>query len=201
MKHSIKSIILAVFMVLCLLVMPAFSAPSNQSASNQSASFVLLVQQSGSGFAINGSQYHDLKIGILGIAELNPAKIANLISDNKTLGQIKSDILNEVTNETDAASYAGGLLLGESIYKLSNIKSETINDNNSTIDADLIGPITPANMNNSTAVVGHISFEITFHENSLVGQGKLTMNSGNYSGNYQALILMDSKEGREERLR
>jgi hypothetical protein len=184
MKSSIRSIMLAASIAFCLLIMPALSAPSNQS-------LVLLVQHSGSGFAINGSQYHDLQVGILGIAEFDPAKIGDLISDNKTLGQIKSDIKNQVINETNAASYNGGLLLGESIYKLSNITSKTVNDDNYSIGADIIGPITPADMDNDTTV-GHISFETAFHENSLVGQGNLTMNSGNYTGNYEALILMDS---------
>ncbi len=193
MKHSTKSIILAAFMALCLLVVPAFSAPSNQSTS-----LVLLSLNSGSGFAINDSQYHVIRIGILSIAELDPAKIDKLISDNKTLGQIKSDIKNELKNEMDAASYNGSLMLGENLYKLSNISSKTISDNNSTIDADITGPITLANMNNSTAVVGHISLEFTFHENDLVGQGKLIMDSGNYSGKYDALLLMDSEEFNRE---
>ena len=107
MKPSTIYIILAAAMALCFLVMPAFSAPSNQSAS-----LILLVQHSGCGFAINGSQYHDLKIGVFGIAEFDPAKIGKLISDNKTLGQIKSDIKNQVVNEVDAASYNGSLNIG-----------------------------------------------------------------------------------------
>jgi len=167
--------------------MPALSAPANQSTS-----LVLLVQHSGIGFAINGSEYHILKIAVLGIAEFDPAEISKLISDNKTLGLIKSDIKNQVINEINAASYNGSLMLGESLYKLSNIISKTKDDNNSTIDADLVGPITLANINNSTAVVGHISLDFTFRENNLIGQGKLTMNSGNFSGKYDALILTDS---------
>jgi hypothetical protein len=182
---STKSIMLAASMAFCLLVIPALSAPSNQS-------MILLVQHSGSGFAVNGSQYHDLQIGILGIAEFDSTKISNLISDNKTLGQIKSDLKNQVINETDAAVYSGRLLLADSIFKLSNITSKTVSDYNYSIDADLIGPITPADMDNNTTA-GHISFEAAVHENSLVGHGNLVMNSGNYSGNYEALILMDSK--------
>ncbi len=193
MKHSTKSLILAAAMALCLLVMPALCAPSNQSSS-----LILLVQHSGSGFAINGSEVHLLKIGILGIAEFDPAKIGKLISDNKTLGQIKSDIKDQVMTEMDDASYNGSLVLGGNLYKLSNITSKTEDDNNSNIGADIAGPITLANINNSTAVVGHISLDFTILENSLVGQGKLTMNSGNFSGKYDALILANSgKFGRE----
>lgn len=187
MKQPTKSLILAASIAICFLVMPALSAPANQSTS-----LVLLVQHSGIGFAINGSEYHILKIAVLGIAEFDPAEISKLISDNKTLGLIKSDIKNQVINEINAASYNGSLMLGESLYKLSNIISKTKDDNNSTIDADLVGPITLANINNSTAVVGHISLDFTFRENNLIGQGKLTMNSGNFSGKYDALILTDS---------
>lgn len=189
MKPSTKSLILAASIAFCLLVVPALSA-----SSNQSTSLVLLVQHSGIGFAINGSEYHILKIGVLGIAEFDPAKIGNLISDNKTLGQIKSDLKSKIIDEMDNASYNGSLMLGGSIYKMSNITSKTIDDNNSTVDADVAGPITLANMNNSTAVVGHISLDFTFRENSLIGQGKLTMNSGNYSGKYDALILTNSEK-------
>ncbi|MFB3766517.1 MAG: hypothetical protein ACE14P_14895 [Methanotrichaceae archaeon] len=200
MEPSIKCLILAVAMAFCLLVMPALSV-----SSNQSTSLVLLVQHSGSGFAINGSEFHVLKVGILGIAELDPAKIDNLISDNKTLGQIKSEIKDEVKSEMDAASYNGSLLLDDDIFELSNITSRTTDDNNSTIDADILNPAAPVHMNNSTmnssaAVIGNISLRFTIHENSLVGMGRLTMDMGNYSGKYDALLLLGScKFGKEMR--
>lgn len=191
MKYS--TLMLAVSIALCLLIMPALSSPSNQSAS-----MVLLVKHSGSGFAINGSEYHVLKIAVLGVSEFNSTEIGKLISDNKTLGQIKSDIKDQVKSEMDNASYDGILMLGGSLYKLSNITSKTKDDNNSTIDAEIAGPIALNNTNSSTSVVGHISLDFTFHEDNLIGQGNLTMNSGKFSGRYDALVLADCGEFHKE---
>lgn len=184
MKYS--TLILAASIALCLLITPALSTPSNQSAS-----LVLLVKHSGSGFAINGSDYHVLKIAVLGVSEFNSSEIGKLISDNKTLGQIKSDIKDQVKSEMDNASYDGILMFGGSLYQLSNITSKTKDDNNSTIDAEIAGPLTLNTTSNNTAVVGHISLDFTFHEDNLIGQGDLTMNSGKLSGKYDALILAD----------
>lgn len=191
MKYS--TLMLAVSIALCLLIMPALSSPSNQSAS-----MVLLVKHSGSGFAINGSDYHVLKIAVLGVSEFNSTEIGKLISDNKTLGQIKSDIKDQVKSEMDNASYDGILMLGGSLYELSNITSKTKDDNNSTIDAEIAGPIALNNTNSSTSVVGHISLDFTFHEDNLIGQGNLTMNSGKFSGRYDALVLADCGEFHKE---
>lgn len=187
------TLMLAAFIALCLLIIPALSAPSNQSDS-----LILLVKHSGSGFAINGSEYHILKIAVLGIAEFDSADIDKLISDNKTLGQIKSDIKDQIKNEMDNASYNGSLMLGNSLYKLSNIVSKTKADNNSTIDADIEGPISLDNISSNTSAVGHISLNFTTLEDSLIGQGDLTMDSGKYSGKYDALILLGSGKFKRE---
>ncbi len=187
MKYS--TLILAASIALCLLIAPALSSPTNQSASS-----VLLVKHSGSGFAINGSDYHVLKIAVLGISEFNSSKIDNLISDNKTLGEIKSEIKDQVKSVMDNASYDGILMLGGDLYKLSNITSKTKDYNNSTIDAEIAGPAVLENNSNSTSVVGHISLDFTIYENNLIGKGDLTMNLGKNSGKYDALILADCGE-------
>ncbi len=236
MKLSIKALILVASVALCLMVVPAFSVPSdgqNSSAGvkipacmgavgkigigdsgscsgyntdnesmKRSALLIMPVCYSGDGFAMSGSQdsqYHILKMSIASLVIFDSAKIDKLISDNKTLGQIKSDIKTELYSEMDAAPANGSLKLGNSFYMLSNVKSKTISDDNSTVDADIVGPVTFAGDSNASKVAGHISMAIANHEGSAIGKGKLTMNSGNYSGEYDALIKIESERRESER--
>jgi hypothetical protein len=235
MKLSIKALILVASVALCLMVVPAFSVPSdgqNSSAGfkisacmgsdgkgvvdngscsgyytdnesmKRSALLIMPVYYSGDGFAMSGSQdsqYHILKMSIASLVIFDSAKIDKLISDNKTLGQIKSDMKTELYSEMDAAPSNGSLKLGNSFYMLSNVKSKTLSDDNSTVDADIVGPVTFAGDSNASKVAGHISMAIANHEGSTVGKGKLTMNSGNYSGEYDALIKIESERRDSER--
>jgi hypothetical protein len=223
MKSSIKSLILVASAALCLMAMPAFSAQSqsdnqdntssigckipgelsrfsDNAPHNASNSLSVSAHYSGSGFATSDSQYHTLKIGIVGAVAFDIAKINGLISDNKTLAQIKSDVQSEIYSEMDAAPYNGTLVLGNDYFLLSNIQSKTTSDDNSTLDADVTGPITFEDKSNATNVVGHISLAVSSHENSIIGKGKLTMNNGDYSGEYDALIKMNSDSNDLERI-
>jgi hypothetical protein len=220
MKFSIKSLILVAFVALCLMAVPAFSAPSdNQDNSsrigcklpgdiscfsdnttqNASNSLSVSAHYSGSGFATSVSQYHILKMNVVGQVEFDISKINGLISDNKTLAQIKSDVQSEIYSEMDAGLYNGTLVIGNDYFLLSNIQSKTTSDDNSTVDADVAGPITFEDESNATNLVGHISLAVSSHENSIIGKGKLTMNNGNYSGEYDALIKMNSDRNDFER--
>ena len=230
MKLSIKALILVASVALCLMVVPAFSVPSDGQNSSRgdkipaymgsvgkigigdnntdnesmmrSALLIMPVCYSGDGFAMSGSQdsqYHILKMSIASLVIFDSAKIDKLISDNKTLGQIKSDMKTELYSEMDAAPSNGSLKLGNSFYMLSNVKSKTVSDDNSTVDADIVGPVTFAGDSNASKVAGHISMAIANHEGSAIGKGKLTMNSGNYSGEYDALIKIESERRDSER--
>jgi len=154
------------------------------------------VYYSGDGFAMRGSQdgqYHILKMSIVSLVVFDSAKIDSLISDNKTLGQIKSDMKKEIYSEVDAAPSNGSLKLGNSFYMLSNIKSRTVSSDNSTIEADIVGPATNNADSNASLAAGHIALAIAKHEGSTIGKGKLTMNSGNYLGEYDALVKIESE--------
>ena len=238
MKRSIKALILVASVVLCLMVVPAFSAPSDDHNSTSSAGckilpadpmqakmvikdngscsgnyidnattkrsslWVMPVYYSGDGFAMSGSQdsqYHILKMSIASLVIFDSAKIDSLISDNKTLGQIKSDMKTELYSEIDAAPANGSLKLGNSFYMLSNIKSKTMNGDNSTVGADIVGPVTVSGSSNASLVAGRISMAISNHEGSTIGKGKLTMNNGNYSGEYDVLIKIQSERRGSER--
>jgi hypothetical protein len=169
---------------------------TDNASMKRSPLWVMPVYYSGDGFAMSGSQdsqYHILKMSIASLVIFDSAKIENLISDNKTLGQIKSDIKTELYSEMDAAPANGSLKLGNSFYMLSNVKSKTVSADNSTIDADIVGPVTIIGNSSASLVAGHLSMAIAKHEGSTIGKGKLTMNSGNYSGEYDALIKIESE--------
>ena len=155
------------------------------------------IRQGGNGFAISGNEYHVLEMNVKGKIAPNSADMAKLISDNKTLAQIKSDIKAMINAEIAAASYNGSLHLGQSNYNLVNIKLDISKDNNTTIDADVAGPkLDPKDT--PTTVVGHITLTASRHENSTIGAGILTMNSGGYSGKYSVLLEMGHGMGRDD---
>lgn len=153
------------------------------------------IRQGGNGFAIGSDQYHILKMSIEGTVTPNLDDIKNLISDNKTIAQIKSDIKAKMDAEISAASYNGSLRLGQNSYNLVNIKNTPSKDNSTIIEADVAGPKTNPT-DKPTTIAGHISISASRHENSTIGEGTLTINSGEYSGQYKALLEMGDGIGR-----
>ncbi|VVB64598.1 Uncharacterised protein [uncultured archaeon] len=144
---------------------------------------------------MSGSQNHVVRMNIEGKIMPDFADIKKLISDNKTLGQIKSEIKAKMNAEISAASYNGSLHLGQSNYNLLNIKLAVLENNSSTINADVAGPKLNAK-DKPTAIVGHIAMTTSRQENSTIGVGTLTMNSGQYSGQFK--VLIDMKRGMGE---
>jgi hypothetical protein len=252
MKLTIRSLALVGIVALCLIAVPALSAPTGDGASkmhcnasseksgcnafqpgmrpmwnsgmgplgnpemgmrgkeafgmmmgmngswkNESwnATKAIEIRKSGSGFAMSGNQNHVLRMNIEGKMKPDFADIKKLISDNKTLGQIKSEIKAKMNADITAASYNGSLHLGQSNYNLLNIKLTLPGNNSSTINADVAGP--KLNFTDKpTAVVGHITVTASRQDNSTIGEGTLTMNSGQYSGQYK--VLIDMKRGMGE---
>jgi hypothetical protein len=150
------------------------------------------IRKSGSGFAMSGNKNQVLRMNIEGKMKPDFAGIKKLISDNKTLGQIKSEIKAKMDAEISAASYNGSLHMGQSNYNLLNIKMAVLGNNSSTINADVAGPKLNAK-DKPTAVVGHITVTTSRQDNSTIGMGTLTMNSGQNSGQYK--VLIDMKRG------
>ena len=245
MKFTLKSLALVSIVAMCLIAVPALSAPTGDGASktqcnaseksscnafqpgmrpmwnsgmgpwgnpemgmrgkeayvmmkgkngswkNESwnATRAIEIRKTGSGFAMSGNQNHVVRMNIEGKIKPDFAAIKNLISDNKTLGQIKSEIKAKMEAEISAASYNGSLHLGQGNYNLLNIKLTLSGNNSSTINADVAGP--KLNFTDKpTAVVGHITLTTSQQDNSAIGAGTLTMNSGQYSGQYKVLIEM-----------
>jgi hypothetical protein len=156
---------------------------------------VMKFSKIGSGFATSGDQYHVLRMNIVGNVTLNPANLKKLVSENKTLGQIKSDMKAELNSELVAGSYKGSLHLSQNSYNLMNVKLTPSKDNSTIFDADVAGPKLNAKDNPNT-IVGHITVTASRHENSTIGEGTLTMNSGQYSGQYKVLLQMNHAMGK-----
>jgi hypothetical protein len=152
------------------------------------------IRKFGSGFAMSGNHNHVIMMNIEGKMKPDFADIKKLISDNKTLGQIKSEIKAKMSADISAASYNGSLHLNQSNYNLLNIKLTFSGNNSSTINADVAGP--KLNFTDKpTAVVGHITVTTSRQDNSTIGEGTLTMNSDQYSGQYKILIEMNRGMG------
>jgi hypothetical protein len=158
------------------------------------------IRQAGNGFAIGDSKNHILRMDIEGKISPNLADIQKLVSDNKTLAQIKSDIKAKMDAEISEASYNGSLRLGASNYNLANIKLTPSKDNSSTIEADVVGPKLNAN-DKPTTTAGHISVTTFRQENSTIGEGTLTMSAGQYAGKYKVLLQMGNAWGKHNGLR
>lgn len=174
MKSSIKSLMLVTTVALCLMAVPAFSAPDimdNKGPGNMGPDGLgvmgrfaghdggapgcngafncplgdntsmhkgFSIVHSGEGFAISGSQYHVLNVNVRGQVNLDPETIKGIASDNKTLGQIKSEAKAAISAAT---TYNGSLVFGKEMYVLRNIKwSEDVGEN-ATMSADVAGPI------------------------------------------------------------
>ena len=255
MKLTIKSLALVGIVAMCLIAVPALSAPTNDGASktscnaseksscnafqpgmrpmwnygmgpwgnpemamrgnedfrmmkkngsweneNWNATKAIEIRKMGSGFAMSGNQNHVIRMNIEGQIKPDFADIKKLVSDNKTLGQIKSDIKAKINAEISSASYNGSLHMGQSNYNLLNIKLTLSGNNSSTINADVAGPKLNAK-DKPTAVVGHIAVTTSRQENSTIGEGTLTMNSGQYSGQYKVLIEMKRGMGEHNGMR
>lgn len=237
MKMTIKSLALVGIVAMCLVSMPALSAPANGGAAkpqsnesemgncnafqhgmwnpemgpmghpgmmygkdafekNKSSKYAnwnktqtIEIRKAGIGFATSGNDNHVLRLNVEGNIKPDFADIKKLISDNKTLGQIKSEIKAKRNAEIAAASFNGSLHIGQSDYNLINIKLTPSGDNSTAINADVAGPKVKFT-DKPTNVVGHVTVTTSRQDNETIGVGNLTINSGKSTGQYKVLINM-----------
>ncbi len=140
----------------------------------------------GHGFAINGDQFHVVNIRVENtrtIDALKALKIRDLLksnNSNKTIGELKKEVMAIIGEPV----YNGSLRLGQSSYKLVNIKVSSAG-NSSSVDAGL------SSIAASSSVVGHIKLTTEAHEGSRVSSGDLTLNGSSYK------VLIDMMPVRE----
>lgn len=148
------------------------------------------IRKAGSGFASTEKDNQVLRLNIEGKIKPDFADMKKLISDNKTIGQIKSEIKAKRDAEIAAASFNGSLHLDQSKYNLLNIKVTPSGDNSTIISADVAGPEVKAK-EKPTNVVGHVSITASRKNNETIGVGTLTVNNVQY----KVLINMGGHHG------
>lgn len=151
------------------------------------------VIKGGSGFAMNGDQFHVVNIMVENTRTIDAAKaskIRDLLksnNSNKTIGELKKETLAIIGEPV----YNGSLRLGQSGYELVNTKVSS-SGNSSLIDADLSSL---AKGTASKSVIGHIKLTTETHEGSRVGSGDLTLNSTNYKVLINMMPIREGMQG------
>ena len=132
------------------------------------------VVYSGHGFALNGDEFHVLRIQVIKVREPKPREIMGYIGANMSLKELKAAIAKE------RPRYRGRLRVGEELYRLDNITTGDM-----TVSADLM------NVSGLTLErAGHISITVMQYEGTRIGEGTLSMYKGAYIGEYQVLLAV-----------
>jgi len=132
------------------------------------------VVYSGHGFALNGDEFHVLRIQVIKVREPKPREIMGYIGANMSLKELKAAIAKE------RPRYRGRLRVGEELYRLDNITTGDM-----TVSADLM------NVSGLTRErAGHINITVMQYEGTRIGEGTLSMYKGAYIGEYQVLLAV-----------
>ncbi|OPY54925.1 MAG: hypothetical protein A4E49_00645 [Methanosaeta sp. PtaU1.Bin112] len=162
--------------------------PGDKMIAPQNAGFPmgvpLEVLFSGHGFALLGSESHILRLKVESIMPLEPDQIKGLLASNKSLEEIRDDILEKEGEKTNR----GSMMLDRKIYPLVNIVVSTLGNNSTSLMADLAdsGP-----QSNDTAILGGISLTIAPSDGGMIGKGELYIDQGTPSARYSLLIDME----------
>lgn len=127
------------------------------------------VLYSGHGLAWKGNESHGLRLKIEAIMPLQPDRIRDLLSSNKSLEDIREDLLG---GEQAAGEKAirGSMILDRRMYPLVNISLNSSGDT-STIDADLVDTSQP--LSPETPVLGSLSVVVSSSQGKMTGEGEL----------------------------
>jgi hypothetical protein len=136
------------------------------------------------GFALNGSDYHVLTLHILGVRQLHPAEMRALISSEKSIGEIRAELL-----ATGTRQLKGYLRLGTHLYRLDNLSVDE-SETNRTFTADLVYPAWDPDLGEASTMIGTITVTVRSYEGARIGEGQLTMDEGDYRGEYRVLLTV-----------
>jgi hypothetical protein len=149
---------------------------------------------SGHGFALVGNESHLLRLKVETIMPLDPGQIKGLLASNKSLEEIRDDILAREGEKTNR----GSMILDSSIYPLINIAISASGDNSTALKADLadLGPLSTVN---DTAILGSISMIISPSDGGMIGKGELSIDQGLPAARYSLLLDMEpSRHGQKK---
>jgi hypothetical protein len=136
------------------------------------------------GFALNEScdEFHVLKTSIIRVRRVQPMRMRDLMGTNKSIEDIKA----EITEKDWVPFYKGSIRLGEHTYNLINISVNETGDN-LTFSADLVDTVIDPE---SSKTVGRIELTALNYEGVRIADGTLTMNEGDYLGEYRVLLIV-----------
>ncbi|MCR3884502.1 hypothetical protein P0O24_05790 [Methanotrichaceae archaeon M04Ac] len=107
---------------------------------------------------------------------VDPTRVRRLLGENRTLGEIKS----EIEGSGEGYGYRGKIRLGEATYLIRNI-SIIIGDLNSTLEGEVMEPVwgaIPGRSRAGMAMVGKIRVETRPHNGSVVSVGSVVLFGG-----------------------
>jgi hypothetical protein len=135
------------------------------------------VVHSGHGFALNGDEFHVLRVHIVRAKRIRPIHVRGLMGENKSIEELRA----EIEGAGGRPIYRGHLRLGENHYLLGNVSVDRVGDNR-IVNADIV------ERGENGAIVGKISVTTMDYEGVKIGDGELAMYEGEYSGEYRALL-------------
>lgn len=135
------------------------------------------------GFALNGSDYHVLTLHIIGVRQLHPAEMRALISSEKSIAEIRAELL-----ATGTRQLKGYLRFGTHLYRLDNLTRES--GTNRTFTTDLVYPAWDSELGEVSKRVGNLTVTVMEYEGARVAEGELRMYDGAYSGEYRVLLTV-----------
>jgi hypothetical protein len=144
----------------------------------------LEVLYSGHGFALSGNESHILRLKVESIMPLEPDQIRSLLASNKSLEEIRDDILAKEGEKTNR----GSVVLDREIYPMVNIAISSLGNNSTRLMADLVDSDPQSN---DTAILGSVSLAIAPSDGGMIGKGELRFDQGMPSASYSLLIDMD----------
>ncbi|MDD1751249.1 MAG: hypothetical protein LUO89_15405 [Methanothrix sp.] len=147
------------------------------------------VLYSGHGFALMGNESHILRLKVETIMPLEPDQIRDLLASNKSLEEIRDDIMAK-EGETGEKTYRGSLILDRSIYPLIDIVVSSASNNSTALKADLadLGPLSTAN---DTAILGSLFVIISPSDGGMIGKGELNIDQGQPATRYSLLLDLE----------
>ena len=126
---------------------------------------------SGHGLAWKGNESYRLRLKVEAILPLPPGQIRDLLSSNKSLEEIRDDLISR-GEETEKRAYRGSMILDRSIYPLVNVAIDA-SERASRITADLMDISRPPGDNSSA--LGSISLNIYPSRGKMIGDGELNI--------------------------
>lgn len=154
---------------------------------------LISIVRSERGFALGPeNETLPVRLQVEKVKEIDPSQVRRLLGENRTLGEIKT----EIEGDGGDYSYRGNIRLGHAHYLLENLNLTT-EGRNSTLDAELMEPVwgtIPTAPEPGHEVAGTVSIETRILEDgSAIGVGTLLIFGGRYAGSY--LVLLDSSAG------